>query len=70
VDVIAYHRHLCSRGALGPLGLFGGASLSAGMGSGGSGAPAAAQGSHLDPVLRGQLKRDGWSDEKLKAVFG
>jgi len=40
------------------------------MGSGGSGAPAAAQGSHLDPVLRGQLKRDGWSDEKLKAVFG
>lgn len=66
MDVIAYHRHLALSGALGPLGLFGAAHAD----------PATlahvkeSSGSFLDPALRRQLKRDGWSDAKLEAVFG
>ena len=66
MDVIAYHRHLCVTGALGPLGLFGAANADPAMLK----AVKDATSSHLDPALRRQLKRDGWTDEKLEAVFG
>lgn len=70
MDVIAYHRHLASKGALGPLGLFGARGVSAyGLAPTGQSQPGSG-GSFLDPALRRQLKKDGWSDKKLEAVFG
>jgi hypothetical protein len=36
----------------------------------GASAPAPAQRSHLDPAMRRDLKRDGFTDEQIAGMFG
>lgn len=70
MDVLAYHRHLATQGALGPLGLFGACPPGVVSGLSGASAPAPAQRSHLDPAMRRDLKRDGFTDAQIEGMFG
>jgi hypothetical protein len=60
VDVLAYHRYLSSRGALGPLGLFG-ADANAPL------FDPAPRKSVISASLRADFKRDGWTDAQIAA---
>jgi len=66
VDVLAYHRYATTEGLLGPAGLL----LTAGAGMGASAAANEPERGHVDPSMRRQLLKDGWSPEKISAVFG